>query len=96
MTPSAIFLSFEIILPTCSRSMPLIERAFDGEHVDVELVEIGQRGLVGLVLARHPLRRRAAPASVAPHLTLVAQAFDFDVERFDPLLRLDRLLRGRQ
>ena len=52
----------------------VVERAFDRDDVDVELIEIGQRRLVGLVPAGHALRRRAAPAGVAPHLAFAAQA----------------------
>ena len=39
-----------------------VERAFDREHVAVELVEIGQSRLVGLILAGDALRRRTRPS----------------------------------
>ena len=69
-----------------------VERAFDREHVAVELIEIGQRRLVGLIFAGDALRCRRAPAGVAPDLAFAAQALHLDVESFHPLLGLDRLL----
>ena len=55
MTPSAIFLVLAIIVPKVEVHA-VVECAFDREDVDVELVEVGQCSLVGLV----PLATRCA------------------------------------
>ena len=91
MTPSAIFFVLRNHLADVLEIQAAIEGGFDGEHIDVEPVEIGQRGFVRLVLARDPLRRWTAPAGVTPYLAFAAQAFHLDVECLDPLLRLDWL-----
>ena len=67
-----------------------VERSLDRDHVDIELVEIGQRRLVRLIAARDPLRGRAAPAGVAPHFAFFTQAANLPVEGLDPLLGPDR------
>src|SRR4029450_3179104 len=43
-----------------------VERALEGDDVHVELIEVWQRVLVGLVAARHALRGGAAPARGGP------------------------------
>jgi hypothetical protein len=64
----------------------VVERTLDRDDVDVELIEVRQRRLVGLVPAGDALRRGAAPAGVAPDLALAAQPLDLGVERLDPPL----------
>src|SRR3972149_4571347 len=54
--------------------------AFEGEHVHVQLVQVGEGVLVGLVLGEEALLRRVAPAGVAPDLHQVAEAADGAVE----------------
>ncbi len=67
-------------LPISGRSMPPDEHDFERDHVGVDTAKRRDRRLVGLHRREQALLRRVAPAGVAPHLGLGAQAAHRDVE----------------
>ena len=62
------------------------------DDVRVHFVQDVERGLVGLKLGEHALLRGVAPARVAPHLGLVAQAAHRVVEHLEHELGVDDLV----
>ena len=83
-----------LVLGYCSADVfevqAVVERALEGDDIHVELIEIRQRVLVGLIATCNALGGGAAPTGVAPNLAFAAQACDLVIERLDPLGGRDR------